>query len=78
MSLDDSTSIRLAEDSIEFQCRYARTVSAESEISVSDFQQPLAGVGTLDYNMDVQAGTLGGTTNVSISANHNFDGITPT
>ena len=78
MSLDDSTSIKFAEDSIEFQCRYARTVSAESDITVSDFEQPLAGVGTLDYTMDVQAGTLGGTTKVSITANHNFDGITPT
>ena len=70
--------IRFAEDSIEFQCRYARTVSAESVVSVSDFEQPLAGVGSLDYSMDVQAGSLGGTTNVNISANHNFDTVIPT
>ena len=39
--------------------------------------QPIIGEGDFDYTMDVQVGNLGGTTNVSINANHNFDGIVP-
>ena len=67
-----------AEDSIEFQCRYSRTVNTNSQMTVGPFPtQPIIGEGNFDYTMDVQVGSLGGTTNVSINANHNFDGIVP-
>ena len=40
--------------------------------------QPIVGEGDLNYTMVVQPGNLGGTTNISINAEHNFDGIAPT
>ena len=76
MILYDSFSF--AEDSIEFKCRYSRTVNTNSQMTVGPFPtQPIIGEGDFDYTMDVQVGSLGGTTNVSINANHNFDGIVP-
>ena len=40
--------------------------------------QPVIGQGSFTYSMDVQVGDQGGNTIVNITANHNFDGITPT
>ena len=39
--------------------------------------QPIVGEGNLNYTMVVQVGNLGGTTNININAEHNFDGIAP-
>ena len=47
-------------------------------MNVSGFQpQPIIGKGDLNYTMDVQVGSLGGTTNININAENSFDGIAP-
>ena len=72
-------SFSFAEESIEFQCRYARTINVDNQMTVGGSQpQPIVGEGDLNYTMVVQPGNLGGTTNISINAEHNFDGIAPT
>ena len=77
-NVSDSMSFSFAADSIEFQCRYARTVTSESTAVVPTAQpQPIIGTGELGYDMEVQLGGLGGNTRVNITANHNFDSITP-
>ena len=76
--LNDSASIMLAEDAIQLQCRYSRSVSATSDVTVGPAPiGPTIGSGDLTYNMDVVAGTLGGTTQVTISPNFSVDGISP-
>ena len=76
--LDDSTSIKLAEDAIQLQCRYARSVSANSDVTVGPAPTgPTIGSGDLTYNMNVVAGTLGGTTQVTISPTFTVEGISP-
>ena len=63
-----------AEENIEFQCHYARTVSTNSTIEVESTSQsqPIIGNGTLPYDIDVAVGDLGGTSVVTISPNHSF------
>ena len=72
--------LSFAEDSIQFQCRYGRTINVESQpMTIPTAQpQPVIGQGSFTYSMDVQVGDQGGNTIVNITANHNFDGITPT
>ena len=38
---------------------------------------PTIGTGHLTYEMNVDGGSLGGTTNITISPNHNIAGISP-
>ena len=72
-------SFSFAEESIEFQCRYARTINVDNQMTVGGSQpQPIVGEGDLNYTMVVQVGNLGGTTNININAEHNFDGVAPT
>ena len=68
-----------AEDSIDFQCRYGRTINVGTQITQPTPQpQPIIAQGSLSYTMDAQVGDHGGNTIVNIIANHNFNGITPT
>jgi len=38
---------------------------------------PVEGTGNLSYSMSINVGAPGGTTDVNITANHNFDEIAP-
>ena len=67
-----------AEESVQFLCRYGRTINVQSQLSVGVPQpQPVQGEGNFSYTMDAQVGRHGGNTILNINANHNFDGITP-
>ena len=72
-----------AEDSIEFQCRYARQINASSQITLIPDGDPVVGTGDLSYIMTVTGGNtdgslaLGGNTDVRITPNHGFDQIAP-
>ena len=62
-----------AEESIEFQCHYARTISTNATYEVeATSTEPTIGNGTLPYDIDVAVGGLGGTSIVTISPNHSF------
>ena len=61
-----------AEDSVVFQCRYARSINVDEVMSIDPDVQPEVGRGDLTYAMAITAGALGGTTTVQISPNHNF------
>ena len=39
--------------------------------------QPIIGVGVFNYEMNIQVGSHGGDTIVSVNANHNIAGISP-
>ena len=66
------------EGTIEFQCRYSRSVSVNSDLTVAAAPTgPTIGTGDLTYEMNVDGGSLGGTTNITISPNHNIAGISP-
>ena len=59
-----------------FQCRYARSVSTSSDITVSaPSDDIIVGTGVLNYSMDVAVGHLGGNSEVTISPEHNISGI---
>ena len=76
--LNDAASIAFAEDSVVFQCKYARTVSANSQMTVNGTStEPIVGEGDLTYRMEVDVGVLGGHTEITISPNHNISGISP-
>ena len=66
----------MAEDSLEFQCRYERSVETSSDITVSPLSNDaFVGFGDLTYSMNIDAGHLGGNSKITISPNHNIDGI---
>ena len=67
--------LSFAEESVQFQCRYSRTVNTDATFEiVPTFQpQPVIGYGQLSYEMNVVAGDLGGNTIVTISPNHSFE-----
>lgn len=69
--------LSFADDSVEFQCRYARTVTATSDITIIPVPNRFFNTGDLTYNMVINAGSLGGNTDVTITPNHNLAGITP-
>ena len=75
--LNDGTPIIFVDDSIVFQCKFARTVNANSQMTVSDSSETISGEGDLTYRMDIVAGALGGNTEITISPNHNISGISP-
>ena len=65
-------------DPIVLQCRYARTVTATSDVSIEAPETgPTVGNGDLTYTMEVNPGILGGTTDVTISSSHSISGISP-
>ena len=67
-----------SENSIVFQCKYARSVSANSQMTVAAPEQPIIGTGDLTYRMEIGEGiTLGGDTEITISPNHSISGISP-
>ena len=76
--LNDAAAIAFAEDSVVFHCKYARTVSANSQMTVGTIgTEPITGEGDLTYRMEIEAGALGGDTEITISPNHNISGISP-
>ena len=65
-----------AEDSLLFQCQYGRVVSASSNLSISpETEGATIGQGNLSYNMEIDVGSLGGNSIVTISPNHSLTGI---
>ena len=68
-----------SENSIEFACKYARTVIATYNFDAPPLpDQPIIGTGDLTYRMEIGDGiTLGGDTEITISPNHNLSGIAP-
>ena len=76
--LNDAASISFSEDSVVFQCKYARTISANSQMTVGTIgTEPITGEGDLTYRMEIEVGALGGDTEITISPNHNISGISP-
>ena len=71
--------LSFSENSIVFACKYARTVSATSQLTAPPRpEQPIIGTGDLTYRMEIGDGiTLGGDTEITISPNHNLSGIGP-
>ena len=66
------------QDPIVLQCRYARTVTATSDVSIeAPTSGPTVGTGDLSYTMTIVAGALGGNTDITISPNHAISGISP-
>ena len=66
------------EDSIKFQCRYSRNVSVSQDMTVIDTPtDAIEGTGEFTYSMSINVGGPGGTTEVRITPNHNFDEIAP-
>ena len=61
-----------AEDSVVFQCRYARAINVDESMTVDLDTQTEVGRGDLTYTMAITAGVLGGTTTVEITPNHSF------
>ena len=61
-----------AEDSVVFQCRYARAINVDESMIIDPDTQPEVGRGDLTYTMAITAGALGGTTSVQITPNHSF------
>ena len=65
-----------ADGSIRFECRYARTVTATSSMSLgSAADETISGNGELTYKMEIAAGVVGGNSVVTISPNNNIPGI---
>ena len=63
-------------DSIQFACRYARSVTAASDVSISpQTNDPIIGNGDLTYSMNIAAGELGGNSQVTISPTHDIAGV---
>ena len=68
-----SSKFSFAEETIQFQCRYARTVTTDSTFDVSSLEpQTAVGNGMLAYDLNVNVGGLGGTSAATISPNHSF------
>ena len=68
--------LRFAEESVQFQCRYPRTVNTGSQMTLAPPPpQPIIGVRVFNYEMNIQVGSHGGDTIVSVNANHNIAGI---
>ena len=79
MNIKKLSVFSFTENSIDFQCKYARSVSANSQMTVNaQPDEPIVGTGDLTYRMVIGDGiTLGGDTEITISPNHNISGISP-
>ena len=78
---DQISFFRLGDESIKFQCRYARSVVLNQEYSIDDSDSDTAFnpvVGVLGYSMSVTADLVGRNTHLSISHNHYLNQIAPT
>ena len=75
--IDNSASISFGEDSILFQCKYARSVSVDHGITIQETPEAVVNTGDLTYTMAVTVGELGGNTEVRITPNHGFDQLAP-
>ena len=61
-------------ESISFVCRYQRMITTSTTSTVSDSEfDGATGEGNLSYDMAIQMGGLGGTTQVTISPNHQLN-----
>ena len=66
------------EETIKFQCRYSRSVSVSQDMTIiTTPTDAVEGTGNLSYTMSIDVGGPGGTTDVTITPNHNFDEIAP-
>ena len=65
------------DDSILFQCRYSRSVSVSQDITITETPVAVEGTGDLSYSMSINVGGPGGSTDVTITPNHNFGQIAP-
>ena len=66
------------QDPIVLRCRYPRTVTATSNVSIeASTSEPTVGTGYLSYTMAIVGGALGGNTELTISPNHAISGISP-
>ena len=64
-------------DSILFQCRYSRSVSVSQDMTITETPVAVEGTGDLSYSMSINVGGPGGSTDVTITPNHNFGQIAP-
>ena len=75
--IGDSAFISFGDDSILFQCKYARSVSVDHGITIQETPDAVVSSGDLTYTMTVTVGELGGNTEVRITPNHGFDQLAP-
>ena len=68
-----NTFFSFSDNVIIFQCRYSRSINVDGLVSVNPDVQPEVGRGDLTYSMQVDVGSLGGTTKVQITPNHSFE-----
>ena len=72
--------LSFAEDSILFECRYARSVTADHGFTILDPPDVCTSCslnGALTYTMTVDVGELGGNTNVRLTPNFDLDQLAP-
>ena len=72
---------RLAAESINFQCRYARTVALNQGYTINDSEDTTINTDVtniLGYSMSVTADLVGQNTNLSIKRTHTLGQIAPT
>ena len=73
---DKNLNFSFGTNSIEFACRYARSVTAASDVSIlPQNTDAIIGNGVLTYNMNISAGRLGGNSQVTITPTHNIAGV---
>ena len=68
---------RFAQDSLTFQCRYSRSINVNQDIIIGTIPQIITGEGSLNYEMTISGGDLGGMTEVRLTPLHSFNQITP-
>ena len=74
----DNHILRLGNESINFQCRYARSVALNQGYTIEQSEDTKFNTGVLGYTMSVTADLVGRNTNLSITHNHNLNQIAPT
>ena len=81
MSLISVSIFRLAAESIDFQCRYARSVALNQGYTINDSDDTAINTDVtniLGYSMSVTADLVGRNTNLSITRSHTLSQIAPT
>ena len=68
--------LRLAEDSIAFECRYSKSLSLSEGYTIEESENA-TNRGDLSYSLSVTADLLGKNTEMSITRNHNVNQIIP-
>ena len=68
--------LRLAEESIVFECRYSRSLLLTEGYTIEQSENATSR-GNLGYSLSVTADLLGRNTDVSINRNHSLNQIIP-